>query len=151
MADVLNQFFVDTATWSLPLWEWQVGLESDETMTTEARRAAVLSKLRYAGNTTAEMIRELAVTVTGYEARVVVNAGEYSFTLEFVGDTPGMANIDVDEVRDMVERIKPAHLRFLISGVTWETLESVNMTWAMLEAQVDSWADLETKVFVHQR
>lgn len=63
-----------------------------------------------AGNTTAEMVRQLAMAMTGYEARVVVNSADYSFSLEFLGESNTLADIDVSQVRNMVEQIKPAHL-----------------------------------------
>lgn len=32
LEDVMAQFFVDTATWGLALWEQQVGIETDNTL-----------------------------------------------------------------------------------------------------------------------
>lgn len=86
-----------------------------------------------AGNTTAEMIRQLAMTLTGYEARVVVNSSDYSFSLEFLGEENTLADIDVRQVRRMVEQIKPAHLQFMISGLTWDDTESTDLTWQWFE------------------
>ena len=82
-----------------------------------------------AGNTTAEMVRQLAMALTGYEARVVVHSADYTFSLEFLGKGNTLADIDVSQVRKMVEQIKPAHLQFIISGLTWNDIESVGLTW----------------------
>ena len=51
LADVMNQFFVDTATWGLALWEWQVGLQTDTSLSLDTRRAAIRQKLVASGNT----------------------------------------------------------------------------------------------------
>lgn len=150
LEDVMDQFFVDTATWGLALWEWQVGLQTDTSLSTDARRAAVRQKLVASGNTTAEMVRGLAESITGYEARVIVNS-DYSFSLEFLGEKNELADIDVEEVRSIVEQIKPAHLRFVISGITWADVESVGLTWQYFEDNPTTWAEFESKFCVHAK
>lgn len=150
LADVMDQFFVDTATWGLALWEHQVGIETDRSLSQAARRAAIRQKLVASGNTTAEMVRGLAESITGYEARVIVNT-DYSFSLEFLGEKNELADIDVEEIRSIVEQIKPAHLRFVISGITWNDLESVNLTWQYFDDNPTTWAEFESKFCVHEK
>ena len=150
LADVMDQFFVDTATWGLALWEWQVGLQTDTSLSVDARRAAIRQKLVASGNTTAEMVRGLAESITGYEARVIVNS-DYSFSLEFLGERNELADIDVEEVRSVVEQIKPAHLRFVISGITWADVESVDLTWQYFEDNPTTWGGFESKFCVHAK
>lgn len=94
LEDVMAQFFINTATWGLALWEQQVGIETDNSLSLESRRSAILQKLVASGNTTAEMIRGLAETITGYEAKVEVN-DDYSFSLSFWGEQTKLAAIDV--------------------------------------------------------
>ncbi len=146
--DVMQQFFVKTATWGLALWEQQVGITTDSSLSIEDRRSAVLQKLVASGNTTAEMIRDLAKSITGYEARVIVN-DDYSFSLEFVGEKTEFADINVEEVRSIVEQIKPAHLRFVISGITWEDIESIELTWQYFDDNPTTWDEFESKFCVH--
>ena len=52
LEDVMAQFFVDTATWGLTLWEQQVGIETDNSLPLATRRAAIRQKLVASGNTT---------------------------------------------------------------------------------------------------
>ena len=139
LEDVMAQFFVATATWGLTLWEQQVGIETDNSLPLATRRAAIRQKLVASGNTTSEMIRGLAEALTGYEAKVEVN-DDYSFSLSFWGEKNQLATIDVAELKTVVEQIKPAHLRFVISGITWADLESVNMTWKYFEDNPTTWA-----------
>lgn len=75
------------------------------------------------------MLSQLAMTMTGYEARVVVNSADYSFSLEFLGEENTLADIDVRQIRKMVEQIKPAHLQFIIEGLTWGDIKDVGLTW----------------------
>lgn len=107
-------------------------------------------KLAARGNTTAEMVRQLAESITGYEARVIVN-DDYSFSLEFLGEKNELADIDVKELHSIVEQIKPAHLQFVISGITWADLESVELTWQWFEYNPTTWAEFESKFCVHAR
>lgn len=149
--DLLKQFFVETATWSLYLWESKYGIQADTSKPLADRRAAVRDKMTAAGNTTPEMVRQLAITLTGYEARVVVNSSDYSFSLEFLGEENTLADIDVSQVRKMVEQIKPAHLQFIISGLTWNDIESVGLTWQWFDDTLTTWAAFENKFCIHSK
>lgn len=149
--DLLDQFFVETATWSLYFWEEKYGVAVDELKPLEDRRTAVRAKMTAAGNTTAEMIRQLAMVITGYEARVVVHSADYSFSLEFLGEENTLADIDVSQVRRMVESIKPAHLRFIISGITWDDVESVGITWRWFEDRPTAWEEFEGMFCIHAK
>lgn len=149
--DLLKQFFVETATWSLYLWENKYGIVVDESKPLADRRAAIRDKMTAAGNTTAEMVRQLAMALTGYEARVVVHSADYSFSLEFLGEENTLADIDVSQVRKMVEQIKPAHLQFIISGLTWNDIESVCLTWQWFDDTPVFWAEFESKFCIHSK
>jgi hypothetical protein len=149
--DLLNQFFIETATWSLHLWESKYGIQTDTSKTLAERRAAVQDQMTAAGNTTAEMVRQLAITLTGYEARVAVNSTDYSFSLEFLGEENSLADIDVSQVRRMVEQIKPAHLQFIISGLTWNDIESVGLTWKWFDDTPATWEEFESKLCIHSK
>ena len=145
---MMDQFFVENATWGLDLWEQQVGIETDRGLSHESRRGAIKQKLVASGQTTSEMVRQLAETITGYEARVHINQ-DYSFSLEFLGEKTELADIDVEELRSVVEQIKPAHLRFIITGITWNDLESMGLTWQWFEDNQITWAGLESKFCIH--
>lgn len=149
--DILNQLFIETATWSLNLWEAKYGIAADESKPLVERRAAVRDKMTSAGNTTAEMVRQLAMALTGYEARVVVNSSDYSFSLEFLGEENTLADIDVSQIRKMVEQIKPAHLRFIISGLTWNDIEGVGLIWQWFDDTSTTWAEFERKFCIHSK
>ncbi|MBS6370947.1 MAG: DUF2313 domain-containing protein [Oscillospiraceae bacterium] len=150
LEDVMAQFFINTATWGLTLWEQQVGIETDTSLSVEARRSAIQQKLVASGNTTAEMIKGLAETITGYEARVEVHP-DYSFSLSFWGPKTELAAIDVEELKAVVEQIKPAHLRFVISAITWGDLESLELTWKYFEDNPTTWAEFESMFCVHAK
>ena len=70
--DVLKQFFIYTATWSLPIWERIFGLPvGDETTNIQERRENLISKLRSYGTTTKEMIVRVGNAFTNGDVQVV--------------------------------------------------------------------------------
>lgn len=148
--DVLDQFFVNTATWSLKFWEEQVGLHTDGPMSDTARRTAIQKQLIACGNTTEKMVQELAESITGYPARVAVH-GDYSFSLEFLGEEAGFADVDVTEIYSIVEQMKPAHLQFLISGSTWADAEGAALTWKWFEDSPTTWKKFENMCCIYKK
>ena len=143
--DVKKQFFIETATWSLPLWEYQVGITPPANATETSRRNAIKAHLLAGGNTNADTVRDMATAMTGYAARVIMN-DDYSFTLEFLGETDDLVELELSSLTDSVNLISPAHLRFIIAGLTWERFEAVNMTWQKLEDMNMTWERLEKSV-----
>ena len=85
---------------------------------------------------------DLFVAMTGYAAEVQTN-NDYSFTLRFRGATTELVQLDQSSLADAIELIKPAHLRFIISGLTWYALESVGMTWQQIEDAEYTWDQFE--------
>lgn len=111
--DVLNQFFIYTATWSLPIWERIFGLTvGDKTSNIEERRENLISKLRSYGTTTKEMIARVAKTFTNGEIEVIEDNPNYSFKIFFTSIVGIPKNIE--NFKAVIEVIKPAHLNFSI-------------------------------------
>lgn len=113
--------------------------------TETSRRNAIKAHLLAGGNTNADTVRDMATAMTGYAARVIMN-DDYSFTLEFLGETDDLVELDLSSLTDSVNLISPAHLRFIIAGLTWERVEAVNMTWQKLEDMNMTWERLEKSV-----
>jgi len=57
----------------------------------------------------------------------------------------------VEELKAVVEQIKPAHLRFVISAITWGDLESLELTWKYFEDNPTTWAEFESMFCVHAK
>nr|DAY25704.1 MAG TPA: tail protein [Caudoviricetes sp.] len=111
--EVLKQFFIYTATWSLPLWERIFGLTvGDTTSNLKERRENVISKLRSYGTTTKDMIVRVAKAFTNGEIEVIEDNPNYSFTIKFTSIVGIPDNLD--NFKKVVSTIKPAHLNFNI-------------------------------------
>ena len=82
--DILDQFFIYTATWSLPIWEKIFGLAvGDKTSNIQERRENLISKLRSYGTTTKEIIARVAKAYTDGEIEVIEDNANYSFKIKF--------------------------------------------------------------------
>ena len=138
LADVMAQFFIHTATWSLDAWEYQVGLPSVGGQSLSERRAAVAKRLLSSGNTTAETIRELAETFTSHPIQLV-DHHDYSFSLKLLEEGLTLLDINSAELRDILEQVKPAHLRFDLGGITWAELEARELIWQWFEDHPTKW------------
>lgn len=149
---VLDQLWPQTASgWGLELWETAYGIPIDRSMDTQTRRSRVLSQLRAGGTATPERIRALAKALTGYDVEITEQFSAYTFFLRFYGDQPGLIQVDAKLLRDAVELVKPAHLEFIISPVTWGDLEEMGLTWAGMEARFPTWAAFEVQFYCHPK
>jgi len=108
--DLLNQAFIDTATWSLDLWEEEYGITTNKLLSYEDRREIVKAKKRGRGTTTIEMIKNTAEAFSGGEVNVIPHNNEYYFTIHFIG-VKGIPR-NMAAFKDMLEIIKPAHLNY---------------------------------------
>lgn len=130
--DVLKQFFIYTATWSLPIWERIFGLPvGDETTNIQERRENLISKLRSYGTTTKEMIVRVGNAFTNGDVQVIEHNEKYLFEIIFTGVIGIPPNMD--DFKETIEIIKPAHLTYeiRIRYRTWGELSPYK--WAGLE------------------
>ncbi|MBC2579685.1 YmfQ family protein [Clostridium sp. DJ247] len=138
--DLLNQFFVDTATWGLStIWEKPLGIQTDLNKSYEDRREIIKAKLRGSGTVTKAMIKNVAEAFSGGEVNIIENFADYSFIVQFIG-IKGIPK-NMAGLIDMIETIKPAHLgySFKYTYTWWNNLKE--LTWD--QANTKSWNDLK--------
>ena len=142
--DLLNQFFINTATWGLNKWEEMAGIETPTDVDIETRRSNVLAALRSRDTTTVEKIRVVSESYTSGECQVIEDNENYKFYIKFVGEK-GIPR-RVDELKKSIERIKPAHLdfEFMFSFLIWDEFDSYNKTWDEWDRLDLTWDDLES-------
>ena len=99
-----NQISLDRVTWNLPVEERVAGIVPPAGATVEQRRAALRAKWRSSGKATLAQIQAVAES---WESQRV----ETSFLAGVIGiDIINLRQGTVAEIREAVERIKPAHL-----------------------------------------
>lgn len=124
IVDLLDQCFVHSATWGLKLWEKELGIITNESLSYEVRRAAILNKLQGTATSTIERIKQISEKILGVPVVVVEDNGKYRFEVVITGITGNKAALFA-----ALEECKPAHLDFglRLRGMTWGAVK--NQTW----------------------
>ena len=105
--NVLNQFFVDSATYGLDKWESMLGI-SKNNFDIQTRRENIKAKMRSRGTTTVSVIKNICEAYSNGIVEIIVNHSDYSFVIDFVG-TIGVPKAFA-ELDKTIEYIKPCHL-----------------------------------------
>jgi hypothetical protein len=137
--DLLNQFFVNTATWGLSLWEQSLGLPVNTSLTYERRREIVKARLRGAGTTTKELIKNVANAYSGGEVEVFEYPKESRFVVQFIGVKgipPNMGGLI-----NTIENVKPAHLTYSFKYTYTVWLHLKTLTWG--QVNIKTWDELK--------
>ena len=134
-----KELFAATAEKWISLWEAAYGIVSDENKSLADRRSRLISKVRGAGTTTAEQIRQVVSSFVNSDCEVIEHPASYSFDVKFVGVVgipPNMA-----DVKAAIEEIKPAHLayQFLYLFYCWQDYAA--QTWGGAGAK--TWAEMK--------
>ena len=141
--DLIDQFFIDTATWGLSVYESFLGIKTDISKLYDYRRSVIKSRLAGIGTTTIQMLKDMSLSFSNGEVDVIEYPAESRFVIKFIGLHGIPPNYD--DYKQAVYIVKPAHLgvtyefRFLI----WDELDSKNMTWNQLDAKALTWDQFE--------
>ena len=136
--DLIKNLYIKTATWGLDLFEEELGLATDKSISYEERRERILAKKRGNGTTTKTMIKNTAEAFSGGEVEVIENFNDYSFVVKFVGIKGIPKNLTL--FKNMIEEIKPAHLNY--------ELAFTYTVWSMVMAADNTWNDFSSKTWV---
>lgn len=144
ISETLNQFFVSTSTWSLDIWENELGLSSFAGKPEDQRRSRIISKILGYGTVNIYLVKSVAESYVYGTVAVTEYPEQYSFSIKFV-DIHGIPP-NLDDLQSAIEEIKPAHLAVIygFSYMTWNELDNKNITWDQLDAKSLTWDDFET-------
>ncbi|MCC0704891.1 DUF2313 domain-containing protein [Clostridioides sp. ES-S-0049-02] len=106
--DLLDQFFIDTATWGFDDWEDLLKIKTNSKLDFNTRRSNIKAKLRGKGTTTIEVIKAISEAYTKTNVDVEVFSNLFSFTLSFI--TNNCSYNTILELDKKIEEIKPCHL-----------------------------------------
>ncbi|MGY0692610.1 putative phage tail protein [Virgibacillus sp. FSP13] len=103
--DILLQFYIDTATWSITLWEKEYDVEQKSHKPIEERREVVKSRMNKGDTSYAVLIKRVADAYTNGDVETKFENGVVVKFTSFYGIPSNL-----DDVRISLERIIPAHL-----------------------------------------
>ena len=140
--DFYKQAFVESAGWSLPMWEHMLGIKklSDGY---EARRENIFAKLRSTGVSSKKSLERLCHSFSGGDVKIIEDNPNYSFMVKFVSKQSIPANLD--GLTRALEEVKPAHLHwdYIMAYNIW--LQAKSMTW---ELSSQTWGEDKTSDFI---
>ena len=139
LTEMLKQYFVDAATYTLEDWEKELGIPVDATKPAEYRRSVIKSKLRGSGTVTVNLIKNVAESFSNGEVDVIEDNTNYQFTIKFVG-TLGIPP-NMDDLERVIKDIKPAHLGYTFS-YTYNTHQVLS---AFTHAQLAAYTHIQLR------
>lgn len=121
--ELLNQLFVESATWGLAIWERIFGIETILNKPIDERRYVLLAKIRGHGLLTKAKLAEIASAFYGGEVEVTDEPESYRVRVKFISNYGVPPNID--DVAKSLGEIIPAHLE-LVFDYTYLLIRDVN-------------------------
>ena len=119
--DVLDQFFVGTATWGLAMWERTLDIHPRPEEDYGYRRKKILAKLQGQQTSTVAMMEKI-VNVYGY-GYVEEHNDQYYFNIY----TTSQSERELKEMEQQIMFYKPAHLGINVYlGFSWNSLITFN-------------------------
>jgi uncharacterized protein YmfQ (DUF2313 family) len=143
--DIFDQFFIDTATWSIARWEALYGIKTpaDSTLSITDRRAAVKVQMQSKRVMSKQGIKDVFETFNGMEVAVTENNPAYSVQIKFT-DLRGVPS-NLPEIIAQMSNLLPAHLAvvYAYTWFLWSEWDNKNITWGALDGIGMTYAGLE--------
>ncbi len=128
--DILNQFFVATATWGLTYWEDFLDLPHDETLTDADRRSRIIQKINGSQTVTLDFLTKLVNQYVADKSGVVADHPE-TYSADF-----NIPLLDKENMAKMTRDVRiyiPAHIGPVYKA---HTLTKVENRIVMLKSTV---------------
>jgi len=108
--DLKQEVFIQSATWSIPIWEFAYGFEPDDRLPLDYRRWRILSRMLERAPMNPARVERIAETAARYgvKATVTEHVAPYTFRLSLERTDP---NVDIDfvEIIRVIRQSKPSH------------------------------------------
>lgn len=117
---LLDQFFIESATYGLEEWEDLVGIKTDETKSLESRRDAVIAKLQNPESVTETFLTNLINRyIADKEGYIISYPSEYRIEVLYHGGQV----LDYESLRKSINTYIPAHIGYKLVTITNGSLE----------------------------
>lgn len=112
IVDVLKQFNIFSSTWGLSSYEYDLGIKTDLQKPFDDRKSTVISKLRGAGTTSTELIKNVVESYANASVEVKEQNNIYNVHIVFVG-TLGIPP-NMNDLERALREILPAHMTYTL-------------------------------------
>lgn len=143
---LVNEFFIASATFSLPMWCSFAGIDYDSDLPIDIIRSNILAALKAKETTTVEVIKNIVESYSNGTCEVIEHYGRYQFTIKFVGIV-GVPK-KIGEIRKIIDKLKPAHLNydFEFKYITWGDTNEFGKPAKWYKAKGLTWLDVRNGV-----
>ena len=147
--DIIDNIFVDTATWSLDLWEEELGIETVLNDTLENRRSRGKAKWRGYGVCTKKHIKNVTLSYVYGEVEPIEHYEDYILEIKFISTLGVPPNLN--DFKKTMRLIVPAHIgiEYTFKYNTWEDIKQAcvkyGYTWDYFKQHNITWEDLRSK------
>lgn len=140
-----DEYFVSTATYTLPWWSELVGVDFNTENDIDTARSNVIAKMKSNGTTTVDVIKAVAESYSNGTCEVIELYDQYKFIVKFTS-TLGVP-VRIAEIKKIIEKIKPAHLDFEFEYTyrTWSDLLLLNNPWTRYKDNHITWEDIRER------
>lgn len=119
--EVLMQLHPQTATWGISFWEQRLKLPINESEDIKIRRRKVIARLQSKASTmTPERMGIILKTYIGSYVGITENVAPYTFSVDIINNTE---RFKLKDFTDIVNRIKPSHLAYIVGLIERKTLQ----------------------------
>lgn len=117
IADILDQQFIETATWGLDIWERISNLPKESSLTLEQRRIRILNHFSSVNTPTLMSVKNLVDSYLTNKTSVVEDGeSDYEIIITLL-----LENINLSMLSRDLQSILPAHLKAVIKGYLEKT------------------------------
>ncbi|AIY79865.1 DUF2313 domain-containing protein [Clostridium botulinum] len=115
--DLINQCFIETATWGLDTWEKELGIQNNINYSYAIRRSRILAKLKGQGTTTIEAIKNICKSFVE-DVEVIEHNPQYYFQINLLSHSGFPSGFDT--LYDSIREVKPSHLgvSYILRAIT---------------------------------
>jgi len=147
LRELLDQFYVESATFGLDWWESLVGIEHILQRSEISRRHFIEAKLRGAGTTTLAMLNDIVNAFYGFETTELPSENAVNFKLVSRRGIPK----NLEDIQAAVNDVIPAHIepRYEFTYLPWNEVETAGLTWE--QAETYTWEGLEEAFLIPQQ
>lgn len=120
LQELLDQFFIESATYGLEEWEDLVGIDTDTSLDIDARRQAVIAKLKNPDSVTEVFLTNLVNRyIADKQGTILSYPEEYRIEILYHGGQV----LDYEKLRNAISTYIPAHIGYKLVTITQADLE----------------------------
>lgn len=118
ITSIKAQVVPQTATWSLPIWEDAYNIVPSPEWDLDRRRQNIVNRKWQRAPMNPYKVEQILAVATGCDVRIVERTGRNRFSV-YISSMP----VDVEQVKNQLNEIKPAHLIYNVTFEQYTTCE----------------------------